>query len=69
MGPKRFLVLAKWAECGNYLIASTGSHRFKAEYIERGVVHYQMGRNADLNFGQSWAAYSDPKIDRVSPDN
>ena len=29
MGPKRFLVLAKWAEYGNYLIASTGSHWFK----------------------------------------
>ena len=29
MGPKRFLVLVKWAEYGNYLIASTGSHWFK----------------------------------------
>ena len=28
-----------------------------------------MGRNADLNFGQSWADYSDPKIDRVFPGN
>ena len=29
MGPKRFLVLVKWAEYGNYLFGSTGSHWFK----------------------------------------
>ena len=39
------------------------------EYIERGVARYQMGRNADPKVGQSWAANSNRKMDRVPHGN